>query len=196
MRGSGIARLVRFATVMAAAKKPPPMVVFDLDACCWYPEMYQLWGDSPPFTPTSDPGCLKTARGTDVRLLGDTRQIWRELHEAGMTIGVASRSDEPAWARECLQKFAIDDADTSMWDAAGSGQLVEIYKGSKQGHFRELQRKTSTPFEHMLFFDDDPSNIRDVSALGVTCVLTPKGVTRDNLEEGLRAYAGARARKR
>lgn len=155
--------------------------------------MYQLWGDSPPFSKTSDPATLKTAGGTNVKLLGDVRALWRELHEAGTTVGVASRSDEPAWARECLQKFVVDDRGSSMWDVAGKGELVEIYKGSKQGHFRELQRKTGVPFSQMVFFDDDPSNISDVRRLGVHCVLTPKGVTREKFDEGMRAYVKAMA---
>ena len=178
--------LLRVAAVMSVARPPPPMVVFDLDACCWAPEMYQLWGDSPPFTQTSDPGVLRTAGGTAVKLLGDVRAIWRELHDAGVTVAVASRSDEPDWARECLRKFVVCDKGTTMWDVAHPN--VEIYKGSKQGHFRELHRKTSVPFSQMLFFDDDPANIRDVSSLGVTCVLTPKGVTRECFDQGMRAY--------
>lgn len=190
---NGVGRAVASLTMMAARLPPPtaPMVVFDLDACCWLPEMYQLWGDSPPFSQTSDPAVLRTARGKPVRLLGDVRNVWRQLHADGVTVAVASRSDEPEWARECLLKFVIDDAGTSMWEAAGNGELVEIYKGSKQGHFRELQRKTSVPFSRMLFFDDDPANIRDVSRLGVTCVLTPHGVTREKYDEGIRAFKEA-----
>jgi magnesium-dependent phosphatase 1 len=174
---------------MSVARPTPPLIVFDLDACCWYPEMYQLWGDSPPFTQTKDPGVLRTARGTPVRLLGDVRAIWRELHDSGIAVAVASRSDEPDWARECLRKYVVcDKSGATMWDVAQSGELVEIYKGSKQGHFRELHRKTAVPFTQMLFFDDDPANIRDVSSLGVTCVLTPKGVTRECFDQGMRAY--------
>ena len=30
------------ATSMTSSAQPA-LVVFDLDACCWYPEMYQLW---------------------------------------------------------------------------------------------------------------------------------------------------------
>ena len=26
------------------------MLVFDLDGCCWDPEMYELWGGGSPFT--------------------------------------------------------------------------------------------------------------------------------------------------
>ena len=43
----------------------------------------------------------------------------------------------------------------------------------------------------MLFFDDDPYNIRDVSRLGVTCVETPDGVTLEAWEEGLERLSRA-----
>ncbi|KAG8469765.1 hypothetical protein KFE25_006220 [Diacronema lutheri] len=180
---------------MAAGAPARPFIVFDLDACCWLPEMYQLWGDSPPFSQTSDPGVLKTARGTPVRLLGETRSIFARLYAEGRPVGVASRSDEPEWARECLRKFIVDDAGTSMWDVAGKGRLVEIYKGSKTEHFKQLQQKTAVPFTQMLFFDDDPSNIRDVSRLGVTCILTPQGMTAEKYDEGIRAFMSAKERQ-
>ena len=63
----------------------------------------------------------------------------------------------------------------------------EIYKGSKTNHFRALQEKTGIPFSKMAFFDDDPSNIADVSTLGVHCLHTPHGVTWDLYERGLAA---------
>jgi magnesium-dependent phosphatase 1 len=44
----------------------------------------------------------------------------------------------------------------------------------------------------MIFFDDDPQNIRDVGSLGVLSVLTPKGVTRDVWEKGLADFSAAR----
>ena len=44
----------------------------------------------------------------------------------------------------------------------------------------------------MVFFDDDPQNIRDVSSLGVLSVLTPDGVTRAAWEKGLAAFDAAR----
>ena len=43
----------------------------------------------------------------------------------------------------------------------------------------------------MIFFDDDPQNIRDVSTLGVLSVLTPDGVTRGAWEQGLVAFDAA-----
>jgi len=63
------------------------------------------------------------------------------------------------------------------------------YKGSKRDHLAAIKRKSGYGFEHMIFFDDDPTNIRDVSSLGVLSVLTPHGVTRKVFEEGLAVFA-------
>jgi len=168
------------------------LVVFDLDACCWYPEMYQLWGGGAPFkvlstTPNNE---LQDRRGTPVRMLGDVAACFANLHariQAGehLLVGIASRSDEPSWARECLNSFVVADGITMM-DVVGE-ERCEIYKGSKRGHFKALQTKTGVPFSKMCFFDDDPHNIRDVGGLGVHCYLTPDGVTRDIFDRGLKA---------
>ncbi len=40
----------------------------------------------------------------------------------------------------------------------------------------------------MVFFDDDLENIRDVSALGVISIHTPRGITREAWESGLAAF--------
>ena len=41
----------------------------------------------------------------------------------------------------------------------------------------------------MIFFDDQTGNCQTVSKLGVTCVLTPHGVTRAHFEKGLEEFA-------
>ncbi len=168
----------------------PVLVVFDLDACCWYPEMYMLWGGGAPFRVVHKTNTLLDARGTSVRLLADVRECFAHLHTAmsedePLIAAIASRSDEPAWARECLAKFEVKPG-VAMADVVPE-RLTEIYKGSKVRHLQELQRKTNVPFSRTCFFDDDPSNVADVSALGVHCILTPKGVTRALFERGLEA---------
>lgn len=55
------------------------------------------------------------------------------------------------------------------------------------------QEASSLPFSRMLFFDDEPRNIADVSELGVTCVHTPDGVTRGAFESGLCRLLGKHA---
>uniref|UniRef100_A0A7S2JFT4 Magnesium-dependent phosphatase-1 n=1 Tax=Haptolina brevifila TaxID=156173 RepID=A0A7S2JFT4_9EUKA len=173
------------------------LVVFDLDACCWYPEMYQLWGGGAPFVQNSvEPNnTLTDTRKTTVRLLKDVAACWAECHrrmQAGepLVVGVASRSDEPSWARECLRKFVVSTG-VSMMDIV-TENLAEIYKGSKRDHFAALQQKTGIPYKRMCFFDDDMTNIRDVGGLGVHCVYTPDGVTRPLFVQGVNAAcAGA-----
>jgi magnesium-dependent phosphatase 1 len=169
-----------------------PLCGADLDACCWYPEMYQLWGGGAPFKPNGNQpnNKLTDSRGTSVRLLGDVATCWAEcqmrmLRGDALLVGVASRSDEPSWARECLRKFIVADG-VSMMDVV-TEELCEIYKGSKRDHFHTLQRKTGIPFERMCFFDDDMMNIRDVGGLGVHCIYTPDGVTRKLFDQGVAA---------
>ena len=174
---------------------PTSLVVFDLDACCWSPEMFELWGGGAPFTQesTEPNNTLRDARNTRCRMLGDTAQCWADLHrrmQAGedLLVCVASRSDEPAWARECLRKFIVAPG-VCMMDVVTEGRC-EIYKGSKRNHFAALQRKTGVAYERMCFFDDDPHNIHDVSGLGVHCFLTPQGNTAGLVAQGC-AAAGA-----
>ena len=67
--------------------------------------------------------------------------------------------------------------------------LVEMYKGSKQGHLANIRRKSGVEYADMIFFDDDPQNIQDVSSIGVLSILTPDGVTRDVWQKGLAAFS-------
>ena len=108
--------------------------VFDLDGLLWDPEMYQLYGGA-PFSVTSNPHELRDCRGEAVRLLGELSVVVQcvsrwvrcplshiaagiQTHRAcakqsaiqarGDLLAVASSTDEPAWARECLAKFTVN----------------------------------------------------------------------------------------
>ena len=89
-----------------AAKPVPRAFVFDLDGCCWDPEMYELWGGGAPFKENKD-GSLSDKNGTRVDLLGDVKNILYELKTdpkyAGSIVAVASTCDEPRWAKECIR---------------------------------------------------------------------------------------------
>lgn len=56
-------------------------------------------------------------------------------------------------------------------------KYVEIYKGSKQNHFKNITRNSNIHYKYMLFFDDDQWNIQEVSKLGVLSTHTPHGFT-------------------
>jgi magnesium-dependent phosphatase 1 len=183
------------------------LAVFDLDFCTWAPEMYQIQG--PPIltpikslekkkrkkrslptnlSPTIQKGKTVTDRcGTPITLFEGASYTLSEINkmkeEESSTImaAVVSSTDEPAWARQCMEWLTIHDGSTlqSCFD------LVEIQFGDKTRHFESLQRKTGIPFEEMCLFDDTHSNIVSVARLGVKCVHTPKGMTRDAWNEAL-----------
>ena len=99
----------RTQTLLAAK---PKVVVFDLDGCLWDPEMYMLsWRGGAPFTPDGD--AMLAQSGERVVLLGAAREILRELRTtddwSATKVAISSRTDEPAWAAELLDKFRVDD---------------------------------------------------------------------------------------
>lgn len=164
----------------------PRVLVFDLDNCVWSPEMYELWGSGgAPFTPTKD-GNLKDRSGERVFLMGDVRNIFRELATLDRwkdtRVAIASRCDEPSWAAECIKKFSVGEG--ILLDQVFDGPR-EIHKGCKTTHLKNIAKKTGVPLQDMIFFDDQYGNCRDVAELGVTVAYTPNGVTRQIFQEAL-----------
>ena len=148
----------------------PRMIVFDLDGCLWRPEMYELLyfsgGKGAPFTPSEmDPNTLKTVGGEPVYLLGDVRNVMKELYEnpkwKDTRVGISSRTDAPDWARELLSKFKIDP--TTVLQDVMDKSLEEISHESKVQHFRRLSSRTNIFFEEMIFLDNEFGNCQDVS---------------------------------
>ena len=153
----------------------PQLIVFDLDGCLWDPEMYQLWGGGAPFRAAGDgsPDLVDCA-GVRVRMLGAMQAILSELAaDDDIIVAVASSTDEPAWARECMEKFKLLDGRP----ISAAITHYAIHKGRKSGHFAELMEATGLGYADMLFFDNEPGNCKTVAKLGVTAVHTPIGVT-------------------
>lgn len=184
---------------------PPQLklIVFDLDYTLWKPEMYQLWGGGgAPFTKDPKTGDVFDRQGTPVRLMGDSRAILRKLHEEGIPIAVASKTDEPSWADECLRKIEVVPGKTMK-------EIItyeEIYQTNKKKHLQNLKKKTGFSFEEMIFFDNEYGNIADVSSLGkileilkstnlqilligVISIHTPQGMTFKHLENGIEEFS-------
>ena len=172
------------------ARRLPKVLVFDLDGCVWWPEMYHLWGGGgSPFTPTSN-GNVKDRANATVKVMADLREIlldiktdtnWNETK-----IAVASSCDEPSWARECIRLIGIGDK-FKLKDIFDPN-LTEIYKGSKSGHLKEISKKSGCALEDMIFFDNEWGNCQTVARIGVTVVYTPKGVTRQLFQEAIEKY--------
>ena len=180
-----------FSLTMAENKSVPKVFVFDLDGCCWDPEMYELWGGGAPFKENQD-GTLSDKRGTRVRLLGDVRNILHELKTdakwSGAIVAVASTCDEPSWARECIRKFPVGDG-LKMVDVFQEN-VTEIYKAhGKDNHMRAIAEKTGVSLQEMIFFDNQTNNTSCVAGMqGPTVVYTPHGVTRELFEEGVARF--------
>ena len=94
---------------------------------------------------------------------------------------IASCTDKPGFARQCMEWLVVEDGSTlsSCFDH------VEIRPGDKKKHFESLQRITNIPYDRMLFFDDYDLNIESVGSLGVRCVHTPNGMTKDSWDQGI-----------
>jgi magnesium-dependent phosphatase 1 len=197
---------VESAPPPSAAPPPPPprreerppapkMVVFDLDFTLWKPELYQLSSGS-PFKVSSD-GCVITARGERLELFPAARTALCELADAGVPVAIASRAGEVAWAEEILRLMRVDKKRT-MADVIGSAPVV-IQGGSKTRHLKHIAAESGVPLREMLFFDNERTNIQEVSALGVTSIYCPRGLTREVYLEGvaehLQKTAGGSQRK-
>ena len=170
-----------------ARRSLPRLLVFDLDGCTWWPEMYHLWGGGgSPFTPTSG-GNVKDRGDTTVRIMADLRDILIEIKSDEKwnetKIAVASSCDEPSWARECIRLISIGDK-YKLKDIFDPN-LTEIYKGQKSRHLKSISEKSGCPLGEMVFFDNEWGNCQTVARIGVTVVYTPKGVTRQLFQEVL-----------
>lgn len=149
------------------------LVVFDLDFTLW--DAGGSWCDclSPPFR--EEKGRVLDRGGRWVRFYEEVPEILDALDAAGVPVGLASRTNEPDWARDLLELLGV----------SGRFEFEEIYPGAKPAHFAELQRQSGFGYEQMLFFDDETRNIREVGALGVTCVEVRSGVNWNELRRGL-----------
>ncbi|MBM81292.1 MAG: magnesium-dependent phosphatase-1 [Planctomycetaceae bacterium] len=160
--------------------KLPRLVVFDLDFTLW--DCDGTWCDcmSPPFSKLH--GEPVDRNGRVVRLYDDVLSILDLCDQDSMQMALASRTNQPTWARELLGLLGITDR----------FHYEEIYPFRKLKHFAALQNKSGIDYRDMLFFDDEIRNITEVSTLGGTCIYVEDGTTSDVLQHGLSMFAKGR----
>lgn len=172
----------------------PRLIVFDLDACLWMPEMYELM--APPKTYDRAAGGVRAGRDV-VRLFPGAASVLRRCHGESRTtfsntlFAAVSSTTEPAYARTCLSEIPVDDdRSTRVVDLLTYKQIYPGHKGLQ--HFPSLLAETGIAYDQMLFFDDCTysDNCADVSAHcpGVVCVRTPDGLNEQKFELGLKAF--------
>ena len=86
-----------------------------------------------------------------------------------------------------LRLLHIPDANGKARKAVDYFDYLEIYPGSKVSHFTRLQKQTGLKYEDMLFFDDEARN-RNVETLGVHIYLVRDGVSRAEVDAGIREW--------
>lgn len=172
-----------------------------------YELLYFSGGKGAPFTYSPDyakDGTLFTIGGEPVRLLGQVRNVMRELYcdketWSGTLVGISSRTDQSYWAKELLQKFTMtinpDDQENSSTETFTLQDVftgpIEIRQDSKVNHFRRIATNTGIPMEDMLFFDNERGNCVDIAELGVAVTYCPDGVTSQLWEKALAAFPDA-----
>lgn len=163
----------------------PKLIVFDLDYTLW-----PFWVDThvtPPLKASSNHDSAKDRFGESFAFYNEVPEILHSLRAHGIKVGAASRTSAPDLGKEMLKILHIGDEEGKKRKAIDYFDHLEIYPGSKITHFTKLQKATGLRFEDMLFFDDEARN-RNVETLGVTMYLVRDGVTRQEIDNGVREW--------
>ena len=102
----------------ASSARVPKLLIFDLDACLWSPEMFEL--GAAPTTYDADAGGVR-AGSEVVRLFPGALTVLRRLItdpalnniKVAIKVAVASSTTEPAWANRCLDVLMVNEAENS-----------------------------------------------------------------------------------
>ncbi|PBP28008.1 hypothetical protein BUE80_DR000856 [Diplocarpon rosae] len=163
----------------------PKLFVFDLDYTLW-----PFWVDThvaPPLKASPTHESVKDRSGESFAFYHEVPSILSSLQSRGIKVAAASRTSAPDLGREMLRLLHVVDAEGKKKKAIDFFDFLEIYPGSKITHFNKLQQATGFKFEEMLFFDDESRN-RNVESLGVTMYLVRDGVSRAELERGIKDW--------
>ncbi|MDA3880322.1 MAG: magnesium-dependent phosphatase-1 [Prolixibacteraceae bacterium] len=145
--------------------------VFDLDFTLWH--LSGTWCDCtcPPYKIKN--GKVLDSCNAEMNLYPETISILEELKSEGYHLAVASRTDQPDWARELMILLKIDH----YFD------YKEIYPSSKTKHLGRIKDTSGYNFTQIIFFDDEYRNIADTQHLGVTAIHVKNGITRQLVEK-------------
>lgn len=144
------------------------LVVFDLDLTLWECGG-AIWVDQtrPPYLDTGSG--VFDAGGSKISLFPDVKSVLAGLWERGIPMAIASRTETPLNAEKLLNIFGISEYFS----------YKEIYPGKKIRHLINLSERSGTPFEEIVFFDDEYENIHDTLKMGVCAVEVRRGITED-----------------
>jgi len=123
-----------------------------------------------------------------IHAMNSKQQQQQQQQQPPIQVAVASKTDEPIWAQQCMDWLTVSMKDQTTKTLSQLIQHVEIKECDKQWHFRKLQSTTKIAYSNMLFFDNEYYNIKRVSQLGVKCIYTPNGMTQETWNQGLALF--------
>lgn len=103
-------------------------------------------------------------------------------------MAAASRTHAPDLANTLLKQLTIPPPPMpNPKRALDYFDILQIFPGDKKSHFAKIQKQSRVAYEDMLFFDDEFRN-RNVEELGVVMCLVHQGVTRSEVDRGIREW--------
>jgi len=169
-----------FAQHQPKLTKLPKLIIFDLDHTLW-PFGVDTYCFTPPFHLDKSTGKLIDMAAQPIEYFAQMPKILQLCADIRVPVAVASRTKWPHAAAVLLELLKLKPYIT----------YDEIYPGPKVKHFYRLRATTGAEFNEMIFFDDEPRNIVDVSALGVHSVLVDHdaGVSEGDVRKALEEFA-------
>ncbi|KAI4258697.1 MAG: hypothetical protein LQ352_001123 [Teloschistes flavicans] len=179
----------------------PKIIAFDLDYTLW-----PFWVDThvtPPLK-AKDNNTRSTDRwGESFTFYPDVPSILLSAKSTSppITLATASRTSAPDIATSLLKQLHLPPSSETASSSKASGQRaydifdhMQIFPGDKKTHFARIQKASGVEYDEMLFFDDERRN-RNVESLGVVFWEVPSGVTRAEVDRGVREWRRRKGRE-
>ncbi|MCJ1485725.1 hypothetical protein MMC06_005900 [Schaereria dolodes] len=175
----------------------PKLIVFDLDYTLW-----PFWIDThvtPPLKAKDGNSKAVDRWGEYFAFYPDVPSILLAAYSHHIPLATASRTQAPDLAHSLLKILHLPPLPSSRSSTSSTSANAprkraldifahhQIFPGDKRQHFTKLQKLTGTSYEEMLFFDDEARN-RNVESLGVVMWLVPNGVSRGEIDKGVREW--------
>ncbi|OQE96671.1 hypothetical protein PENNAL_c0001G01773 [Penicillium nalgiovense] len=155
----------------------PKLVAFDLDYTLW-----PFWVDTHVSAPVKarDNNSRAVDRwGESFAFYPAVSSIVYACKHRSIPLALASRTQAPDLARDMLKSLHI--IPTFSDNPAANAKTIHIA-------FSKIQQTSNVAYEDMLFFDDEARNRNVETELGVTFCLVRDGMTRDEVDRGVRAW--------
>jgi magnesium-dependent phosphatase 1 len=163
-------------------KKKPNVIVFDLDYTLW--PYYVDCHVEPPIRKLNEREVVDSV-GFKMNGFKDINKILKTLKEHCLNdnqyLAVASRSTTPKLAMEAIEALGWTEYFSS----------VQIYPKSKTIHMSKIKEDLKfESYDQVLFFDDEHTNIKETSKMGVCAILIAceTGVDMNTLLNGLNKF--------